>query len=642
MPVAKLDLPLQLLFTIAKIQTENPMLAKRTLPSFLLILVLVPLSAAAHDGPDPISHWMLNQKSINGTTLQARLGPNGVIEGETELVQDPMGESMRFFGPKTGVLLARDFKDAKQFLPEGPFTVSAWVSVERRRQWGSVLSVIQDNGSAESGWILGYSNRNFYFGLSTQGADDGDGKMTYLNGDTEYELGRLYHVTAVYDGKTMLLYVNGKLDGSSREQNGPILYPESAPYCIGVYRDDDENHPHHGRIRDVAVYDLAARGKWVAKQFKQSERLASLEPNTNIKFELRVPPYLQMATKDSIVVSWETTRPSSTKVSYGETNKVEKSASGPDKKLIHHVTLEGLKPNTQYFYRAVSTSGEEKITAEVLTFQTAPNFDTPYAFAVISDTQGNPKVSSQIAKLAWAQRPSFLIHPGDLVSTGTDDTHWTDQFFPSMHELIGRVPMYPVLGNHELNAGNYYDYMVLPAPEYFYEFNYGNAHFFMIDSNKKVAPGSEQFIWLDKALSISKAKWKFVVHHHPPFSSDENDYGDLWKSNRSTRGDARVRKLTQLYDEHGVDIVFNGHIHSYERTWPLKSGEPVAAGKGTIYMITGGGGGHLETPGPFRPKFQNNVKRGHHYSMVHVNGGELELKSFDLEGRLFDTMKLVK
>ena len=100
--------------------------------------------------------------------------------------------------------------------------------------------------------------------------------------------------------------------------------------------------------------------------------------------------------------------------------------------------------------------------------------------------------------------------------------------------------------------------------------------------------------------------------------------------------------LTELYDRHHVDIVFNGHIHSYERTWPIRSGQAAAEGEGTIYMITGGGGGGLETPGPFRPFFQNNVRRGHHYSMVHINAGTLELKSFDLEGQLFDQMKLSK
>ena len=195
------------------------------------------------------------------------------------------------------------------------------------------------------------------------------------------------------------------------------------------------------------------------------------------------------------------------------------------------------------------------IESEVATFQTACKPETPFAFAVISDTQDNPAVSGPVAELAWAQRPNFLLHPGDLVSQGRMSDDWIDEFFASMHPLISRVPFYPVLGNHEQNAKNYFDYMSLPEPEYFYKFTYGNAEFFMIDSNRKVNPGSEQFKWLDKSLGESNAVWKFVCHHHPPFSSDENDYGDLWKTNRSTRGDLRVRELVPLYEKHHVDIV---------------------------------------------------------------------------------------
>jgi len=250
-------------------------------------------------------------------------------------------------------------------------------------------------------------------------------------------------------------------------------------------------------------------------------------------------------------------------------------------------------------------------------------------------------VAGAIAELAWAQRPHFVMLAGDLVDQGKKDSDWREEFFPSMNLLISRIPLFPVLGNHEQNAKNYFDYMALPDPEYYYSFSYGDADFFMIDSNRKVDAESEQYRWLEEKLAASTATWKFVCHHHPPYSSDENDYGDLWKTNQSTRGDLRVRQLVPLYEKYGVDIVWTGHIHSYERTWPLKDNEAVDAG-GTIYMITGGGGGGLETAGPYRPFFQNNVRRGHHYVMVHINGKTLELRSYTLDDRLFDTTKITK
>jgi hypothetical protein len=131
-----------------------------------------------------------------------------------------------------------------------------------------------------------------------------------------------------------------------------------------------------------------------------------------------------------------------------------------------------------------------------------------------------------------------------------------------------------------------------------------------------------------------------VSYHHPSYSSDEDDYGNLWKG-KSTWGDLKIRPLCELFDKYGVDIVWNGHIHSYERTWPIRAGKAVQ-GNAPVYMITGGGGGGLEQAGPIRPGFQNNVKRGHHFVYVSINGGTLELKAYDLDGMQFDQIVLKK
>jgi len=381
----------------------------------------------------------------------------------------------------------------------------------------------------------------------------------------------------------------------------------------------------------------------VANHFATQKTLINLAADIPEElFAHSVNPFLQYGTKESMTVVWRSSQESSGSVFWGETSECKNEVPNKEPSFIHQVKLSGLKENTQYFY-CVESKREDglKIRSKVKTFQTAVGDETPFAFAVISDTQGNPKVSGELAKAAWNQRPNFLMIPGDLVDTGTVARQWTDDFFSSMDPLISRVPFFPVLGNHERNAKNYFDYMALPKPEYYYRFRYGNIDFFMIDSNRKVHKQSEQYKWLDKALASSSAKWKIVCHHHPPFSSDDNDYGNLWKGNRSTRGDTRVRQLVPLYEKHKVDIVWNGHIHSYERTWPIKKGKAVNR-NGVTYMITGGGGGPLENPAPTRPFFQNNVKRGHHYCMVYVNGNTIELKSFDLEGRLFDYTKFQK
>jgi acid phosphatase type 7 len=618
-------------------------------------MLLLGLLVTPHDGPDPIGSWRLTEKQVKGGAMQSLLGVSGRIEGKSEFVDDGAGGAMYFDGKTNCIVLADDFAKSEQKLPKQNLTVTAWVAINSPAQWGGIVGVVQDNGSVEFGWVLGYNERNFTFGLSSKGADDGDGMMTYLSGKTRYEEGRFYHVCATYDGSVQRIYVNGQLDGESKVQSGDILYPESAPIVIGAYRDVDENNLCHGRIRSVRIFDEVAKAAGVAGMFDHSKELSQEKPHLILDPEHRwlVHPYLQWATKDGMTVCWENSRPSTSVVHWASKvtfvgdkgNKQPVFANKqelPGMSRLHEVRIEGLEEDTAYYYRVETVDSlGRSLMSDVLSFQTAPGPDVPFAFAIISDTQGNPKVSGVVARHAWGLRPSFLLHPGDLVSTGGVKEQWLSHFFSSMKPLLERVALFPVLGNHEQDARFYYDYMSLPDPEYYYTFSYGNAQFFMIDSNRTVAPGSEQFQFLERELKASRAEWKIVCYHHPAYSSDENDYGDTWHG-PSTRGDLRTRKLVPLFDTYGVDVVWNGHIHSYERTWPLREDRATGPGNGTVYMITGGGGGGLETPGPIRPFFQNTVKRGHHFCYVAINGTTLELKSYDLEGRLFDTLTIQK
>jgi hypothetical protein len=59
-------------------------------------------------------------------------------------------------------------------------------------------------------------------------------------------------------------------------------------------------------------------------------------------------------------------------------------------------------------------------------------------------------------------------------------------------------------------------------------------------------------------------------------------------------------------------------------------------------MITGGAGGPLERHGPYRPGFQRHIKSAHHFCYVTVHGGELEIQAYDIDGKLFDSAKLLK
>jgi phosphodiesterase/alkaline phosphatase D-like protein len=320
---------------------------------------------------------------------------------------------------------------------------------------------------------------------------------------------------------------------------------------------------------------------------------------------------------------------------------VSSSAARP----INSVRLEGLKPATAYFYRVVCTDGEGNLArSEVFTFQTAPDSKAAWAFGILGDTQRNPEVTRKCAEGIFALRPHFTLHCGDVVDDGFAKHQWVSDLFGPSAKLFAHVATFPVIGNHERNSHWYYDYFSLPDPEYYYTFHYGNAQFFMIDSNKDLAPGGEQYQWLERELKASKATWKFTCHHHPCFSSDEDDYGDRWKGKAPKGyawGDRNAMQLVPLYEQYGVDIVFAGHIHSYERTWPILQ-MAINQKNGVRYIVSGGGGGGLEQAGPQRAWFTLHVQRGHHYCFASVQDRTIQFKAYDLEGRLFDTFELTK
>ena len=347
-------------------------------------------------------------------------------------------------------------------------------------------------------------------------------------------------------------------------------------------------------------------------------------------------PVLQYPTQDSIGVFWETAEPAKATVSYGPSVKDLKTVEVAAGKSVANVTLTGLSAETNYVYRVAVDGGPD---SGVLQFATAAKPGTPLSFAVVGDTQANPKMTGQLAKLIYERRPNFVVHCGDVVDNGPLKNQWTDHLFGPCAQLFARAPLLPTIGNHEKNTHFYYDYFMLPDPEYYYKFSYGDVDLFAVDTNKSVKAGTEQFVWLEKALAASTAKWKFVFHHHPPYSSDNDDYGDTSKG-PGGQGDKNARALVPLYDKYNVDIVWNGHVHIYERSRPIRAGKIDRAG--VRYITSGGGGARLENVDPLATWFKDQVRVDYHFCLVNIEGDRLEFKVFDKDGHLFDTLDIKK
>jgi hypothetical protein len=612
--------------------------------------LLAPLPAAnAH--PDKVETGLLLHYATGVHPIDNGKWPDlthrltAKVQGEPKLASIGPAQAMTFNGFTDWLLAAADLSAAQPALPKKEFSVAAWVVVNDTLSDGGIIGYMQDNGDYEKGWLLGFNKTTFSLILSTAGADDGNGKLTRLNGKTPIETGRWHYVVGTYDGTTMRLYVDGKLEGEATGQSGDVLYPERGRYAVAAYADDNELYPLDGALFEVKVYDRVMDPDEIAEVAQKNEKLLAHRSSLNQKLQFVVKPYLQFGTTNSMSILCETDQPSRMRVAYGESQPLSHEAADDGTNLISEVKLNGLKPYTRYFYRVTCEDGEGNLArSDVFSFQTSPSADHAWAFGILGDTQRNPDVTRQCAEGIFALRPNFMLHCGDVVDDGFAKQQWVFDLFEPCSRLFAYVPVFPVIGNHEKNSHWYYDYFSLPDPEYFYTFNYGNAQFFMIDSNKDCSPGSEQYRRIEKALSESKAVWKFTAHHHPCFSSDEDDYGDHWKGKPGrnyTWGDSNVRHLVPLYEKYGVDIAFAGHIHSYERTWPILQ-MTINQAKGVRYIISGGGGGGLEQAAPQRSWFTLHVARGHHYCFATVQDRTIQFKAYDLEGRLFDTFELTK
>lgn len=358
-----------------------------------------------------------------------------------------------------------------------------------------------------------------------------------------------------------------------------------------------------------------------------------------------IKPYLQYSTQTEMSLLWETTHPSTSLIEFGkarfDTGKaiLDQQISDGSLRQMHELALQSLEPETNYFYRVSSvTEAGDTLRTEILPFKTAVLAETPFAFTIFSDSQNNPAVWEKITTHALEERPNFAIHSGDLVRLGYRKSEWVEEFFAPSYHFMKQIPIFSTLGNHEHDATFYYQYMKNPDPEHYYSFRYGNAEFFMIDTDQYQAPSTPLYRWLEKALATSQATWKFVVQHHPPYSSEENDYGDT-NYELSIYGDDEAKLLVPLYEKYGVDLVFSGHLHMYERTWPILN-EKVVGKNGVRYLILGGSGGGLEKAAPNRTWFTNKVRTLHHYGYIAINGNKLQFQAIDQDGNLFDQFTL--
>jgi len=141
-------------------------------------------------------------------------------------------------------------------LPQKELTVEIWINLKSTDANGSFVGAVQDNGGYEKGWYLGNFNNTFCFGLSSVGTNDGDGVLSLIK-TRSAQMGQWYHLAATYDGTTMNLYLDGRVNQSTTDQSGNILYDVGSYFDIGAYHDANEFYVMDGQIDELRLWNIA-------------------------------------------------------------------------------------------------------------------------------------------------------------------------------------------------------------------------------------------------------------------------------------------------------------------------------------------------------------------------------------------------
>lgn len=358
-------------------------------------------------------------------------------------------------------------------------------------------------------------------------------------------------------------------------------------------------------------------------------------------------PFLAETTTSSIVIAWSTELPGVGEVEYGQDQSYGSRTIEDGPRTAHAVTLQGLLPGTRYFYR-VHTAGVFVATGR---FDTFPEAQDPFLrFVAFGDCGAGTIEQLQVAELIRDADPDLAILTGDIIYEVGHPVEFDPKYFEPYADLIDHIPFFPSLGNHDVMTANgqpYLDAFHLPhnnplQTERYYSFDPAHVHFIALDSNQSAAAGSPMRDWLTADLQSAaavSAVWRFVYFHHPPFSSA------LHQSDLTLR-----EQIEDLLAAAGVDIVFNGHDHTYERTFPLLDSAPVNKDEepnytnpgGVVYIVTGGGGRALYERTQFTNAFTARFESVHHLVRVDVSGPSLTLTAIDINGMPFDEMTLSK
>ncbi len=338
-------------------------------------------------------------------------------------------------------------------------------------------------------------------------------------------------------------------------------------------------------------------------------------------------PYLVWSDdpKTTVTVCWTSEQRMPARVEYAAEGSSEWKATDSGATNYPKLKLSALQPGMKYRYRIPALGKQEH------PFQTAPAAPEDFSFAVYGDNRhaGGFSWHSSVVREILHEDASghfrFVINSGDIVERPGRGHGWQwATFLRDITPLAASRPYEVSLGNHESGGdpepfAEYFDY---GHPEHWRAFDYAGVHFIMLSTEDNLELGSPQFSWMEQALDNKPADTRFTVvtMHKPLLTHDPRErYNDP----------GRRGQLEPLFAAKGVDIVFAGHVHSYEHHH-LPTFE---------HVITGGGGVLLwakPVPGPETVKTETVW----HFCAVDVKGKTMSVRALRTDGSVIDTFEV--
>ena len=376
-------------------------------------------------------------------------------------------------------------------------------------------------------------------------------------------------------------------------------------------------------------------------------------------------PYLEDPTQSTLILRWQTDVPSPGWLEYGPAPRCNQIMTVSPEAYNHKIVLYGLVPNQDFCYRLYVYNRNRDGVQEPVegTFRTLFSPERKIVnFLVMGDTgsqsavdeNGTPlpdeaaQARAQLAALMQQEKSDFIIHTGNLTSSGLNEDA-NASFFTPFQTLLQHNPLFVALGPNEYgpsresrdsksfllnNYTRYHNMSWSNATPKYYSFDTANARFVFLDANvaqgavwgPEIGPDSAQTTWLKTTLSGAGEKWKIVVVNTPLYSSGANGPNNEVFAN-----------WAKIFEDYGVKLVLQGGDKNYERTFGMFRGETKP--RGVTYMTIGTSAAHptkREHPDPSTARFVS----ARHYAAVQIVDRKLSVRVYSDRGKQLDTFDL--